>query len=192
MPKGQGVQTAERPESEGHQDQLNKQVILDEFASVRREFRNLVEVMSEDDLARLSNGTKWTNRELLFHMLFGYLIVRTLVWFCRALSRLPPNATKPAVALMNLSVRPFNWINYIGSVIGAKAFSPRRMSDILDKVTSTLGRWLVDTPDHRLSRRVCVPTKWDPFFKPHMTIFELYHYPTQHFEFHKRQLNLSQ
>ena len=28
-------------------------------------------------LTHASNGTRWTNRELLFHMLFGYLIVRT-------------------------------------------------------------------------------------------------------------------
>ena len=36
------------------------------------------------------------------------------------------------------------------------------------------------------------PTRWDPFFKPYMTMFELYHYPSQHFEFHKRQLELGQ
>jgi hypothetical protein len=31
------------------------------------------------DLARRSTVTKWTNEQLLFHMLFGYLIVRALL-----------------------------------------------------------------------------------------------------------------
>ena len=97
------------------QGEIDTQAILDELASARREFRGLVESMSDDDLRRRSDGTRWTNEDLLFHMLFGYLIVRTLLWFCRALSRLPPAATKPAAALMNSAVRPFNWINYVGS-----------------------------------------------------------------------------
>jgi hypothetical protein len=34
------------------------------------------------------------------------------------------------------------------------------------------------------------PVRWDPFFKPVMTLADVYHYPTQHFEFHRRQLTL--
>ena len=85
MSNGMRCKQPNHPEGEvpGNQDQLTKQVILDEYASVRIDFRDLVEAMSEDDLARRSSGTKWTNRELLFHMLFGYLVVRALVWFCQ-------------------------------------------------------------------------------------------------------------
>jgi hypothetical protein len=31
--------------------------------------------MMGDDLRRRRNGTRWTNRELLFHLLSGYLVV---------------------------------------------------------------------------------------------------------------------
>ena len=33
------------------------------------------------------------------------------------------------------------------------------------------------------------PTRWDPFFTPTMTLAEVYHYPTQHFDFHRGQLS---
>jgi hypothetical protein len=35
------------------------------------------------------------------------------------------------------------------------------------------------------------PTTWDPFFADYMTLTDIYHYPTQHFRFHQRQLTLS-
>ena len=34
------------------------------------------------------------------------------------------------------------------------------------------------------------PPGWDPFFKPNMTLAELYHYATQHFDFQRRQLTI--
>ena len=34
------------------------------------------------------------------------------------------------------------------------------------------------------------PVRWDPFFKEFMTIADIYHFPTQHFGFHRRQLTL--
>jgi hypothetical protein len=34
-------------------------------------------------------------------------------------------------------------------------------------------------------------TTWDPFFAGYMTLADIYHYPTQHFRFHLRQLTLS-
>ena len=34
-------------------------------------------------------------------------------------------------------------------------------------------------------------TSWDPFFADYMTLADIYHYPTQHFRFHQRQLTLS-
>jgi hypothetical protein len=34
------------------------------------------------------------------------------------------------------------------------------------------------------------PTRWDPFFGDFMTLADLYRFPTQHFDFHARQLTL--
>ena len=34
------------------------------------------------------------------------------------------------------------------------------------------------------------PVSWDPFFRDTMTLEDVYHFPTQHFEFHRGQLTL--
>jgi hypothetical protein len=32
------------------------------------------------------------------------------------------------------------------------------------------------------------PVGWDPYFKDTMTVADVYHYPTQHYDHHRRQL----
>jgi hypothetical protein len=34
------------------------------------------------------------------------------------------------------------------------------------------------------------PVGWDPYFEDVMTIRDVYHYPTQHYDHHRRQLTL--
>jgi Mycothiol maleylpyruvate isomerase N-terminal domain len=55
----------------------------------RLDFRRLVGDATPADLRRPSDGTRWTNQELLFHMLFGYLIVRALLVLVRVFGLLP-------------------------------------------------------------------------------------------------------
>jgi hypothetical protein len=61
-----------------------------EMERARGEFHALAANSSPADLARLSNGTRWTNRELLFHMLLGYLVTRNVLPLVKIVSRLPP------------------------------------------------------------------------------------------------------
>jgi hypothetical protein len=35
------------------------------------------------------------------------------------------------------------------------------------------------------------PVAWDPFFKDTMTLADVYHFGTQHFDYHRSQLSLS-
>ena len=59
-----------------------------EMRRAQAEFHQLITSASPDDLRRLSDGTRWTNRQLLFHMVLGYGVVRTLLPGVRALGRL--------------------------------------------------------------------------------------------------------
>ena len=43
--------------------------------------------------------------------------------------------------------------------------------------------------EQSMSRGMHCPTKWDPHFKPYMTLGDIYHYPAQHFDHHDRQLS---
>jgi hypothetical protein len=36
------------------------------------------------------------------------------------------------------------------------------------------------------------PVGWDPFFEDRMSLADVYHYGTQHFDFHRRQLTLEE
>ena len=161
-----------------------------ELERVRRTFAQHVASMTPADLARPSNGTKWTNRELLFHMLFGYLVVRRLLPMVKGLGHLPQGTTRPFAALLDASTRPFNGINYIGSVGGGRVFSPLRMARWLDSLTAKIERDLDRQSPASLRRGMHFPTRWDPYFKDFMTLADTYHYPTEHFDHHDRQLSV--
>jgi DinB superfamily len=166
----------------------DKVAVHAELARVRATFACHVAEMTPDDLRRPSVGTKWTNGQLLFHMLFGYLLVRRLTWLVKLLGRMPRRGTEPFAAALNSVTRPFDWINYAGSVGGAAVFTPERMRRRLDRVTAKLERDLDRQSEQSLARGMYNPTRWDPYFTEYMTLADIYHYPTQHFDHHDRQL----
>jgi hypothetical protein len=74
----------------------------------------------------------------------------------------------------------------------ARVVPPRRLAGKLDQVTMALERRLRAETSTRLRTGMHYPVRWDPFFKDFMTLADIYHYPTQHFDFHQRQLTLRQ
>jgi len=166
--------------------------IYEELRRTRATFRRLVEEASPDDLARMSSGTRWTNEQLLFHMLFGYLLTRPLIVLAGMFARLPASASRLFAGLLDGVTGPFHWVNYLGSCAGAKVFPRRRMAGKLDQITMALERRLRAETSARLRSGMHYPVRWDPFFKDFMTLADLYHYPTQHFDLHRRQLTLGQ
>jgi hypothetical protein len=59
-----------------------------EMRRAQTDFRAIVATASPANLRRRTNGTRWTNWQLLFHMVLGYLVVRTLMPLVHALGRL--------------------------------------------------------------------------------------------------------
>jgi len=171
-------------------DTIDRGAICEELRRSRVTFRRLVEDASREDLARRTEGTRWTNRQLLFHMLLGYLIMPPLFVLARAFARLPARPSRVFARLLNATTGPFNWINYLGSCAGAAIFPPRRMTAKLDRLTLAMERRLSAQTGIQLRSGMHYPVRWDPFFKDFMTLADLYHYPSQHFDFHQRQLTL--
>ena len=168
----------------------DRRAIFDELEQATVTFRRLAADMMPEDLERRTDGTRWTNREMLFHMLFGYFLVRTLIPLVKGFSRLPRPFSAVFAAVLNAGTRPFHPINYVGSWAGGRLLSPAFMQRRFARVCRQLARQLADETDRSLARGMCFPTGWDPFFKPYMTLRDVYHYPTQHFEFHRQQLAL--
>lgn len=171
---------------------LDRQAIWDELERARATFHRLLDGACEADLRQPSNGTRWSNRQLLFHMLFGYLVVRALLVLMGLFGRVPDSFSTVFARLLDAACRPFHVINYLGSCVGARVFGPARMSRAFDRVIDDLERHLLRASETKLRRGMHYPTSWDPFFKDYMTLADLYRYPTQHFDFHRRQLALDE
>jgi hypothetical protein len=171
---------------------MDREAIYEELRRAQVTFRHLIEDASPADLARPSNGTRWTNEQLLFHMLFGYLLMRALILLAGVFARLPASASQVFTRPMDAATGPFHRINYLGSCAGAKIFPAHRMAGKMDRVTKALERRLHAETGARLRSGMYYPKRWDPFFKDFMTLTDIYHYPTQHFDFHQRQLTFSQ
>jgi len=170
---------------------LDRAEVQTEMEQARLDFRRLADGATPADLRQPSDGTRWTNRELLFHMLFGYLIVRALLVLVRVFGLLPDGASKAFARLLDSARRPFDVINYLGSCAGARIIPPRRMAPMLDHVIAALDKHLQRETSSTLRRGMHYPATWDPFFADYMTLAAIYRYPTQHFRFHQRQLTLS-
>lgn len=169
---------------------MDRQPVHDELERVRADFRRLVESADDEVLRRPSNGTRWNNRQLLFHMLLGYLIIRALLRLVRVFNRLPPGASRTYARLLNAATRAFDEVNFLGSYAAGRTVSPARMVVMFDHVVNKL-HWRLDAEtDADLARGMHYPTRWDPFFKDYMTLADVYHFPTQHYDFHRHQLTL--
>jgi hypothetical protein len=106
----------------------------------------------------------WTNRELLFHMLFGYLIVRTLMPLVHGFGRRPPAWSWRFAAILNAGRRPFHLINYLGSCGGGLVVPKAVMTGLMDRTIRTLRGKLADETEDSLALRMHFPTSWDPYF----------------------------
>ena len=161
-----------------------------ELEAARAAFHDLATTATGAELRRRSNGTRWTTKQLLFHMLLGYLILRALTGLVRVFGRLPDGASRTYARLLNAATRPFDVVNYLGSLAGGTTLTTHRMTVMFDHVIAKLHRRLDAETDADLARGMHYPTRWDPFFTDYMTLADVYRFPTRHFHFHARQLTL--
>lgn len=168
---------------------VDRRAISREMDDARAQLHELLGSAAPADLRRRSDGTRWTNEQLLFHMVFGYLVVRVLLRLVRVVGRLPAPVGRGWAALLNHVTGPFHVINYWGSVAGGRVFNHARMGWVADRTIAALQRHLEAEPEDALHRGMPFPTDWDPYFG-YMTLADVYRYPTQHFEHHRRQLSL--
>lgn len=156
----------------------------------RDDLHNLLAIATPQGLRARSNGTQWRNEQLLFHMVFGFLIVRSLLPIVRLMSVLPSWVGRGFAWCLDASRVPFHWVNYAGACAGALVFNHARMGRLCDHTIDHLTASLEREPDERLERGMPFPTSWDPYFTSHMTVHDVYAYPVLHYAHHRRQLTL--
>lgn len=171
-------------------DGLDRDQVHEELLGAGACYQRLVDRAAAQRLRRRTRGTRWTNREMLFHLLLGYLVVRTLLPLVWLISRLPPRARRGFAAALNTAARAFHTVNYLGSVLGGHTLCLPMMARLFDHTCIRLAAHLDRASDTDLTRTMPFPTRWDPFFTARMSLLDVYHYPWQHFEFHRQQLTL--
>ena len=143
----------------GRGDFVGRQAVHDELEAAHEAFHRLVEVATQADLRRASEGTRWTNEQLLFHMLFGYLIARVLLVLARPFARLPAGASRSFAWLLDAAAGPFDVVNYYGSCAGARFSGRRRMVAAFDRVIASLHRQLAAEAEAGLRRGMYYPAR---------------------------------
>ena len=159
-----------------------------ELERVTADFHRLLDSATSAELGMPTNGTKWTNKQLLFHMLFGFIVVRALLPLVKGFGRLPPAASRTFAAILNAGTRPFHVVNYLSALPGGTVLGSRAMGRLMDSTIRHLHRRLARESGRTLGLAMHFPIGWDPYFKDTMTVADVYHYPTQHYEHHRRQL----
>lgn len=157
---------------------------------VSADFEMLISRSTPGALEAPSNGTRWTNRELLFHMWFGQRIARVLIPMIGGFSRLPPPVSRRHAQLLTAMSRPYEWVNYAGSVAGARVGGLDRARRWMAHDTAAILRWADTASDDDLARGMSVPARWDPYFTPWMSRRDLLEWAPKHYRHHRAQLTI--
>jgi hypothetical protein len=167
---------------------MDRRDIDAELERITADFHLLLDSAAPAELRRRTDGTKWTNKQLLFHMLFGFILVRVLLPLVKGFGRLPPVVSRGFAAILNAGTRPFHVINYLSALPGGTVLGSRAMARLMDSTIGHLRDRLARESEPTLALAMHFPVGWDPYFKEIMTVAEIYHYPTQHYDHHRRQL----
>jgi hypothetical protein len=167
---------------------MDRRDIDADLERVASDFRDLVEAATVVELRASTHGTKWTNEQLLFHMLFGFLLVRTLLVLVRTLGRLPAAISRSFAAALNAGTRPFHVVNYLSALPGPRVVRGDAMGRLMDRTIRHLRAGLARESDRSLALATHFPVGWDPYFQDVMTVADIYAYPSKHYDHHRRQL----
>ena len=124
-------------------------------------------------------------------MVFGYMVVQRLLLLVRLFDRLPDSVSRRYARVLNAVTPAFDVINYYGSRFAARIYDRKRMAAKLDRVINSLQRSLRRAPEDAFRRGMHYPKDWDPYFRDYMTLEDVYRYPGQHYDHHRRQLTLT-
>jgi DinB superfamily len=160
-----------------------------ELEETRREFHALLASLSAADWDAPSRNPAWTNGQLIFHMVFAFMLIPSLFWLIRFWSCLPGSYSRAFARVLDFSTPLFNWVNALGPRGQATVFGRRRAGSIYDRVHRSILRKVDSMKDDDWGRGMTYPQRWDPDFGACMTFERLFRYPTQHFRRHLAQLS---
>jgi len=162
-----------------------------DLESIARDYRAILKAARPEELDLPTNGTAWTNRQLLFHMLLGQRITRMVIPVMGVFSRLPAGASRGWAAAMTAATPLYNRLNFAGGVVGGRLFTEARMGRQMEAVTAKILHFYDQASPSDLSRGMTIPPSWDPYFSTWMDRAQLMTWAPKHYQHHRRQLTLT-
>jgi len=133
-----------------------------DLEAARQEFHDMVASTSVQSWAKPSDNPGWTNGQLLFHVLLGFILVHPLAGILVLFGHLPPIYSRIFAAILNFSTPLFNLINAVGPRAGARLLGRAGLIRKFDQAHRAILERLdrVRPTDWRLAMHY--PTRWDP------------------------------
>jgi len=157
---------------------------------IQDDFDRILSIVTPEQLDAPTAGTRWTNRELLFHLWFGQRITRAFLALIGGFSRLPPSASRVWAQILTAATRPYEWINYAASAAGGRTVPLETTRRWMHNDTRAILRWADRATDADLGRGMSVPLRWDPYFLPWMNRADLLEWAPKHYRHHRSQLTI--
>lgn len=158
---------------------------------IAADFRNIIMGAAGEELDLPTIGTRWTNRQLLFHMALGQNIALAGIPLLGLFSHLPPAASRNWSRLLNACARPYNWVNWAGSAAGGQVLKPTGMLRMMERTTRIIVNWYDHADNRALGRGMTMPVLWDPYFLPWMSRRDVLEWAPRHYRHHRAQLSLT-
>ncbi len=157
----------------------------------REEFHSLIGSLSEESWTQPSHNSGWTNGQVVFHILLGFILVRPLASLLILFGQLPEVCSKIFSGILNFATPLFNRINAIGPRIGARLLGRAGVIRKFDEVHAVLLTRLDRLQPRHWTMTMHYPTRWDPRFKTDMRLEDLFQYPITHLRHHQIQVRIS-
>jgi len=162
-----------------------------ELEDARRGFHEMLASLSPEDWEGPSRNRAWTNGQLLFHIMFGFLLVPPLWRIMQLFGRLPANWSRTFARVLDYSTPLYNWINGLLPRLGTRVYGPEALARTYDRIHAQILRrlWLISEADW--NRGMHYPMRWDPRFSEVMQIGAVPRWAVAHQRHHRTQLKPS-
>jgi hypothetical protein len=157
----------------------------------QREFHALIDSLPEHGWTAPSHNPGWTNGQLLFHILLGFILVGPLASLLMVFGHLPRVCSKVFAGSLNFSTPLFNRLNAIGPRVGARLLGREGVLRTFDQVHGAIITRLDHLQPSHWALTMHYPTRWDPRFQREMRFEDLFRYPIDHLHHHSQQLRAS-
>lgn len=85
----------------------------------------------------------------------------------------------------------YNWLNWLGGVVGGRLFTLTRMQRRMEIVKAKILACYYHAVPRDLGRGMTIPPAWDPYFSSWMNRAELMAWAPMHYRHHRGQLTLT-